>query len=63
MPYYVSMLASRPRGILYIGVTGDLVWEHRSGAVPGFTRRHDVRRLVWFEVLDASSPPFSARKL
>jgi hypothetical protein len=40
MAYYVYMLASRPRGTLYIGVTGDLVrrvWEHRSGAVPGFT--------------------------
>jgi len=53
MPYDVYMLASRPRGTLYTGVTGDLVrrvWEHRSGAVPGFTRRYDVRRLVWFEV-------------
>jgi putative endonuclease len=28
------------------------VWEHRSGAVPGFTRRYGVDRLVWFEVLD-----------
>ena len=49
------MLASRPRGTLYIGVTGDLVrqvWEHRSGAVPGFTRRYDVQRLVWFEAMD-----------
>ena len=39
MAYYVYMLASRPRGTLYIGVTGDVVrrvFEHRSGAVPGF---------------------------
>jgi putative endonuclease len=53
MPYCVYMLASRPRGTLYIGVIGDLVrrvWEHRSGAVPGFMRHYDVRRLVWFEV-------------
>ena len=55
MPYYVYMLGSRPRGTLYIGVTGDLVrrvWEHRSGVVPGFTRRYGVSRLVWFEVFD-----------
>jgi putative endonuclease len=55
MPYYVYMLASRPRGTLYIGVTGDLVrrvFEHRCGAVPGFTRRYGVTRLVWFEVID-----------
>jgi putative endonuclease len=55
MHYHVYMLASRPRGTLYIGVTGDLtrrVWEHRSGAVPGFTRRYGVARLVWFEAMD-----------
>jgi putative endonuclease len=55
MPYYVYMLASRPRGTLYIGVTGDLVrrvFEHRCGAEPGFTRRYGVTRLVWFEVID-----------
>jgi putative endonuclease len=55
MSYYVYMLASRARGTLYIGVTGDLVrrvWEHKSGAVPGFTRRYGVTRLVWFEVFD-----------
>jgi putative endonuclease len=53
MAYYVYMLASRPRGTVYIGVTGDLVRrvsEHRSGAVPGFTRRYGVSRLVWFEI-------------
>ena len=50
--YYVYLLASRPRGTLYIGVTSDpvrRVWEHRNHAVPGFTDRHDVTRLVWFE--------------
>lgn len=55
MACYVYMLASRPRGTLYIGVTGDLVrrvFEHRSGAVPGFTRRYGVGRLVWFEIFD-----------
>jgi len=55
MAYYVYMLASRPRGTLYIGVTGDLVrrlGKHRCGAVPGFTRRYGVERLVWFEMID-----------
>ena len=55
MPYYVYMLASRPQGTIYIGVTRDLVrrvFEHRSGAVPGFTRRYGVAWLVWFEATD-----------
>ena len=50
--FYVYMLASRPFGTLYIGMTNDLVrrvWEHRQGAVPGFTATYGVHRLVWFE--------------
>jgi len=49
----VYVLASRRNGTLYTGVTSDLVnrvYEHRSDAVAGFTRRHRVHRLVWYEL-------------
>lgn len=49
----VYMMASGPRGTLYVGVTSDLVrraWQHRTGAVAGFTSRHGCVRLVWFEL-------------
>ena len=49
----VYMLAGRRNGTLYIGVTSNLVqrvWQHRDGAVPGFTRRYHVHDLVWFEM-------------
>jgi len=48
----VYIMASAERGTLYVGVTGNLklrVWEHREGLVDGFTKRYDVKRLVWFE--------------
>lgn len=48
----VYMLASRRNGTLYIGVTSNLpgrVWQHRSNLVEGFTKRHGVHVLVWFE--------------
>jgi putative endonuclease len=48
----VYILASRPSGTLYVGVTSDLVkrvWEHRNDAVDGFTKRYRVHRLVYFE--------------
>jgi len=51
--YFVYLLASRRNGTLYVGVTNDLVrrlWEHKQKVVPGFTKTHDVDRLVWFEV-------------
>ena len=53
--YAVYILASRRNGTLYIGVTGHLalrIEQHRSMAVPGFTRRYKVTHLVhveWFE--------------
>ena len=49
---YVYILASQPYGTLYVGVTSDLVkrvWEHKSGLVEGFSRKYDVKRLVWYE--------------
>ena len=52
MSYWVYILASRPRGTLYVGVTNDLVRrvaEHREGAVPGFTKLYGVKMLVYFE--------------
>ncbi len=48
----VYILASGRHGTLYVGVTGYLVeriHQHRSGAIDGFTARHRVDRLVWFE--------------
>ena len=50
--FYVYILASQRNGTLYIGVTSDLVkrvWQHREGAVRGFTKTYGVHRLVWFE--------------
>ena len=52
MDYYVYILASKRNGTLYIGVTNDLarrVYEHRSGAADGFTKKYGVHQLVWYE--------------
>jgi putative endonuclease len=53
---FVYMLASRQGGTLYVGVTSDLirrVAEHREGAIPGFTAKYGVKRLVWYEAHDS----------
>jgi putative endonuclease len=50
--YYVYILASKRNGTLYIGVTNDLtkrVYEHKNKLVEGFTRKYDVRMLVYYE--------------
>jgi putative endonuclease len=49
----VYILARGSHSTLYTGVTSDLagrVWQHREGLVRGFTQRHGIKRLVWFEV-------------
>ena len=45
-------MSNRPDGVLYIGVTADLmrrVWEHRAGLGSHFVRRYNLTRLVWIE--------------
>ena len=52
MSYFVYMLASKPNGTLYIGVTNDLVrrvYEHQHQFNDGFTARYGVHHLAWFE--------------
>ena len=50
--YYVYILASKPNGTLYIGMTDDLirrVLEHKQGLVKGFTKTYGVKMLVYYE--------------
>ena len=50
--FYVYIMASGPRGVLYIGMTSDLagrIWQHRERVLDGFTKRYWVDRLVYFE--------------
>ncbi|MGH8146282.1 MAG: GIY-YIG nuclease family protein [Rhodanobacteraceae bacterium] len=52
----VYILANKPGGALYIGVTSDLVkrvWQHRSDAVEGFSKRYRIHDLVHFEQCDS----------
>jgi putative endonuclease len=55
--FYVYILASRPGGAIYVGVTNDLarrVYEHKKGIVEGHTKRHRIDLLVHFEIYDTA---------
>ncbi|RYG95397.1 MAG: GIY-YIG nuclease family protein [Alphaproteobacteria bacterium] len=48
----VYILASGYNGTLYVGVTSNLigrVMQHREGVIDGFTKKHGILRLVYFE--------------
>lgn len=52
---YVYILASKPNGTLYIGLTTDLIkriWEHKNKFVPSFTAKYNVNHLVYYEMFD-----------
>ena len=65
MAFYVYILASRRDGAIYVGITNDLVrrvYEHRIKAVPGFTTKYNITRLVWFEIYDDPVSAISREK-
>ena len=58
--YYVYIMASKKDGILYVGVTNELlrrVYEHKNNIIQGFTAKYKVHNIVYFEeyndILDA----------
>jgi len=50
--YCVYILTNKRNTVLYTGVTNDLkrrVYEHRKKIIPGFTKKYNVYKLVYFE--------------
>ena len=48
--FHVYITASRPRGVLYVGMTSDLpkrAWQHRERVLDGFTKSYWVGRIVY----------------
>lgn len=63
--YYIYILASKARGTLYIGVTNDLarrLFEHRQGLTVGFTKRYNIKRLVYYESTESIETAIAREK-
>jgi putative endonuclease len=53
--HFYVYIASSISGTLYIGVTNNLhkrIWQHKQGALEGFTKQYEVNRLIYFESFD-----------
>jgi putative endonuclease len=49
---YVYMLTNHWGNVLYVGSTEDLrtrIYQHRKRLIPGFTKKYNVYKLVYFE--------------
>ena len=65
MQYYIYILASKKNGALYVGVTSDLirrVFEHKSDFVEGFTKKHQVHNLMYYEVTESVESAIAREK-
>ena len=54
-PGYVYLMANKPNGTTYPGVTSNLpkrAYEHRHGLIEGFSKTHGCKRLVWYGAFD-----------
>ena len=54
--YYVYMLTNKTRSTLYTGMTGNLqqrVDQHKNKDIGGFSKRYNLRHLVYYEEHDS----------
>ena len=50
--YYVYIISNDFGSVYYTGVTNDLerrILEHKEGKIPGFTKRYNCKKLLYFE--------------
>ncbi len=64
--FFVYITTSKPRGVLYVGMTSDLpkrAWQHREKVIEGFTTRYWVGRLVYYERHDNAASAVKRERL
>ena len=63
--FYVYILASKRNGTLYTGVTSiitERIWQHKNDMVEGFTKKYNVKILVYYEVHDNADSAINREK-
>jgi len=53
--YYVYIMTNKNNRVLYTGITNDLkrrVYEHKEKFVPGFTKKYNASKLVYYEIFE-----------
>ncbi|MGE5307831.1 MAG: GIY-YIG nuclease family protein [Deltaproteobacteria bacterium] len=64
-PGYVYLMANKSNTVIYTGVTSDLkkcAYEHRMGLVEGFTKKYNVKKLVYYEIFDEIAEAINREK-
>jgi len=62
---YVYIVFNRRRGVLYTGVTSNLIrriWQHKEHNVEGFTDKYNLNKLGYYEVFDSITAAIEREK-
>ncbi len=63
--YFVYFMSNKSRSTIYTGMTNGLtkrVLQHRQGETPGFTRKYNCNRLLYFESFATPSEAIAREK-
>jgi putative endonuclease len=63
--YYVYIMTNQHNPVLYTGVTNDLmrrIFEHKEKLIDGFTKRYNLAKLVYYEVLSNAEAAIKREK-
>ena len=63
--FAIYILTNRPRGVLYVGLSSspaERILQHREGLLPGFTKRYNLTRLVYYEHLSTAAAMIAREK-
>ena len=53
--YYIYIMTNKVNTVFYVGVTNNLlrrIYEHKQKYIQGFTEKHNIIKLVYYEVFD-----------
>lgn len=53
--FYVYIMGREYNSTYYVGMTSDIVkrvWEHKNEAADGFTKKHNIKMLLYYEIYD-----------
>ena len=66
MEYYVYILTKERNSVFYVGVTTDLirrVYEHKEDLADGFTKKYQIKELVYYEEYDDMETAIAREKI
>ena len=58
-------MSNKKDGTLYVGVTNNLVRrisEHKNKLIPGFTKKYNLTKLVYYEIIDGETEAIEREK-